>query len=118
MDNKDVIRLRHMLDACHEAVLYKKTWPASSPEQKRLLLHGMVRSLEIIGEAAGKVSTGTRALLPELPWPEIIAMRNWLIHAYFDINEETVLQTVDADLPFVVEALSRFLSDLCTPPIL
>jgi uncharacterized protein with HEPN domain len=67
--------------------------------------------LEIIGEAAVKVSDETRAMYSEIPWAEIVGMCHRLIHAYFDINVEIVWQTVSKDLPPLVVMLTSALSD-------
>ena len=53
-----------------------------------MLLFALVRAIEIIGEAASTVSAETRAAVPSVPWTRISAMRNRLIHAYFDIDHE------------------------------
>jgi uncharacterized protein with HEPN domain len=54
-------------------------------DSDELLLFGGVRALEIVGEAAGRVSEDTRAMMPGVPWSMMSAMRNRLIHAYFDV---------------------------------
>ncbi len=56
----------------------------------RLHQNAVIRSLEVIGEAAGKVSSPTRAALPEIPWREITAMRHRLIHGYGDVRLDLV----------------------------
>lgn len=50
--------------------------------------------MEILGEAAGKVSQQTKNRFPELPWKQMIGMRNRLIHAYFDVDHDVVWKTV------------------------
>jgi uncharacterized protein with HEPN domain len=49
-------------------------------ESDQMLLFAVVRAIEVLGEAAGKVSEETRSACPEIPWPEITRMRNRLIH--------------------------------------
>jgi uncharacterized protein with HEPN domain len=53
-----------------------------------MLVFALMRAVEVIGEAASKVSPETRTATPSVPWSAIIAMRNRLIHAYFDINHD------------------------------
>lgn len=65
----------------------------------------VVHHLQIIGEAARKLSENFRARIPEVPWPQIIAMRNILVHDYFGINLDTVWDTVQTDLPVLRERL-------------
>ncbi len=77
-------------------------------ESDRLLQAAAQRFLEVIGEAASRVSEPTRSLLPGVPWREIIAMRNRLIHGYSSVDNDIVWETIKADLPAIVDALSRF----------
>lgn len=64
-----------------------------------MLLFALVRAIEIIGEAAAKVSSTTRDAHPDIPWKAIIAMRNRLIHAYFDINTDILWVAVTQEVP-------------------
>ena len=74
-----------------------------------MLLLSLVKALEMIGEAASKVTVETRESFPEIPWSEIVAMRNRLIHVYFDINVDIVWQTVIDDLPALESKLQALL---------
>ena len=65
----------------------------------------ILKSIEIIGEAASRVSAGTKEAHPEIPWREIIGMRNRLVHAYFDVNLIRVWDTVQEDLPALIAQL-------------
>ncbi len=67
----------------------------------------VVRQLEIIGEACGHVSRATRHAYPEIPWGEVIATRNVLIHEYFGVDPETVWMTIQEDLPVLEERLAN-----------
>jgi uncharacterized protein with HEPN domain len=58
--------------------------------------------LEIIGEAARRVSQQTRDAHPEIPWEQMIGLRNRLIHEYFRVNLATVWDTVQNDLPRLI----------------
>ena len=72
----------------------------------------VVRALEIIGEAARQVPSAMRARYREIPWEDIIGMRNKLIHDYFGVDLEVVWRTVREDLPPLREAVARMLEDL------
>lgn len=65
----------------------------------RKLKHALVRLLEIIGEAANGMSSSIKEEHPDIPWKEMIGMRNRLIHGYFDVDIDTVWQTVSKDIP-------------------
>lgn len=70
-----------------------------------MLLFALVRAVEIIGEAAGKVSPEAQAELPQVPWPALIGMRNRLIHAYFDVDRDILWATVTLSLPELLSQL-------------
>lgn len=68
-----------------------------------------IRRLEIIGEAARRISDETQAAFPHLPWREMIGMRNIMIHEYDDIDLDTVFKTVQKDLPPLIKSLEEIL---------
>lgn len=70
----------------------------------------VVKLNEIVGEAATGVSTETRSRSPEVPWPDIIGMRNRLIHAYYDIDLDRVWDTLKDDLPPLELQLTKFIA--------
>ena len=67
----------------------------------------IVHNLQILGEAAAKVSTIQQAEYPDLPWPKMIGMRNVLVHNYFNIDLDIVWQVVENELPSLQEKISR-----------
>ena len=99
MSESDVVRLRHMLDAARDAVQFGAGRNSGDLGRDRVLALALVRCIEIIGEAASKVSPEIRAKFPEVPWADIIGMRNRLIHAYFEVDLSRVCDTLTADLP-------------------
>lgn len=70
-----------------------------------MLLLALTRAVEIVGKAAAQVSEAGRGELPAVPWPQIIGMRNRLIHAYFDINRNILWDTVLLALPTLLQQL-------------
>lgn len=71
----------------------------------------MTRLLEIVGEAAARVTEETRQRIPSIPWPSIVGLRNRLIHGYDSVDFDVLWATVRDDLPFLIAALSRELQD-------
>ncbi|MBI5488647.1 MAG: DUF86 domain-containing protein [Deltaproteobacteria bacterium] len=106
----DLVRVRHMLDAAREAVSFARDRSRADLDRDRMLTLSLVKSIEIIGEAASKVADETRHQHPAIPWAEIVGMRNRLIHAYFDIDLDRVWDTVVADLPPVAAELERIVA--------
>jgi uncharacterized protein with HEPN domain len=74
-------------------------------------IDSVLRNLEIIGEAARHVPTEIRARYPELPWAEMLTMRNIVIHEYHGVNLSIIWQTVKEDLPELVSPLKRMLQE-------
>lgn len=109
MQKHDLIRLRHMLDAARESIHFTRNKTKSSLDTDRKLVLALIKSIEIIGEAAAHVTKEGREQTPQIPWPSIISMRNRLIHAYFDINLDIVWQTINEDLPPLVIELEKIL---------
>ncbi len=75
----------------------------------RVLALALERGLELIGEAARRVSEATQARYPQVPWREIIGQRNILAHRYGEIDHAMLLETVVRDLPSLVAELERVL---------
>jgi uncharacterized protein with HEPN domain len=107
MPNDDLVRMRHMLDAAQEALSFAQGRARSDLDRNRMLTLSLVKSIEIIGEAAAQVSPDTRQQYPDIPWASIVAMRNRLIHAYFDIDRDRVWETVTDDLPPLIAELEK-----------
>jgi uncharacterized protein with HEPN domain len=99
MRKDDRVRLQHMLDAANEALTFIQGKIRADLDNDRMLVLSLVRELEIIGEAASKVSADTRSQNTLIPWEDITGMRNRLIHAYFDVDLDVVWNTVTKDLP-------------------
>lgn len=75
-------------------------------------VNAVVRSLEVIGEATGKIPTDIRMRYPDVPWDEIIGMRNRLIHEYFGVDLDIVWQTIQDDLAALKTAITTMLNEL------
>jgi uncharacterized protein with HEPN domain len=110
MRQEDDIRLRHMLDAVREALSFAEGKNRGELDDNRMLVLAILKDMEILGEAANKVSPETREKHPNIPWKDIIATRNRLIHGYFDINNDTIWQTLKQDLPNLKKHLEEILS--------
>jgi uncharacterized protein with HEPN domain len=65
------------------------------------------RALEIIGEAAGRVSQPFRVAHPEIPWARIVGLRNVIVHEYGDVNYDIIWRIATRDVPALIEALER-----------
>lgn len=99
---RDDASLLDILIAARAAVGFVEgiTWEAFA--QSELHQSAVMRPLEIIGEAARRVTQDTQVAHPEIPWNQMIGMRNRLIHEYLRVNLRTVWQTVQDDLPSLI----------------
>ncbi len=98
----DAARLRHMLDAAKKALALTAGKTRHEIEGDEIGQLALARLLEIVGEAAGKVSTHFQQQHPEIPWPAMGGLRNRLAHAYFDVDLDVLLDIVANDLPVLV----------------
>ena len=111
MNKDDLIRVRHMLDAAREALSFAKNKKRKDLDSDRMLALSLVKEIEIVGEAAANITKETKDKYLEIPWPNIVAMRNRLIHAYFDIDYDRVWDTVSDDLPNLISTLVRIIPE-------
>ncbi|MCD4685862.1 MAG: DUF86 domain-containing protein [Anaerolineae bacterium] len=111
MNESDQVRLRHMLDAAREVVTFTidETRVALGNDIK--LVRALSMSIGIIGEAASHVSQDERDKQPQIPWRQIIGMRNFLIHAYFKIDLEILWNTATQAIPALIEQLEQLLPE-------
>lgn len=80
-------------------------------DRDRMLLFAVVRAIEVIGEAASRVSDETRAANPAIPWSAIVGMRNRLVHGYFDIDTEIVWKTATGELADLLPRLRALIGN-------
>lgn len=89
-----------MLDAAKTICQHIAHKTAADLDKDRLLL---------IGEAANAVSAQSQTKILDIPWREVIGMRNQLIHGYFDISSQIIWSTVTKDIPRLIIALEKVL---------
>jgi uncharacterized protein with HEPN domain len=99
-----------MLDAAHRVLRYAHGRTRADLDTDELLVDGLVRCIEIIGEAASRVTPERREREPGIPWPAIISMRRRVVHEYFRANLDVVWQTVTDDVPRLIPELERALA--------
>jgi uncharacterized protein with HEPN domain len=104
------VRLRHMLDHAREAVTMTRGSARADLDTDRRLNLALVRLLEIVGEAAARVPAEQCILHPDIPWPEIVGLRNRLIHGYDSVDFDILWQIVTEDLPPLIAALEKTLA--------
>ncbi|MCX6669693.1 MAG: DUF86 domain-containing protein [Methanothrix sp.] len=103
------IPLHQMLDHAREAIILSKGESLEDLADDRVLGLAIVRLMEIVGEAANRVPKEERSKHPEIPWTQIISLRNRLIHGYDAIDYEILWHILNHDLPELVISLERTL---------
>lgn len=107
MQFEDRVRLQHMVEAAQSALEFIAGRKRADLDSDRMLRFALVRAIEIIGEAASKVSDDTQSALDGIPWKAIIGMRNRLVHAYFDIDLDILWVAASKEIPAVLSQLQK-----------
>lgn len=111
MARDELLYLRHILDAVRTVEEYLQGVSEEQFNNTRLLQDGVIRQIEIIGEATRHVSKDIRRTYPEIPWQDVAGMRDKLIHDYFGVDLEKVWLTAQEDLPVLKKQVTDILKD-------
>ena len=103
-------RLLDMLEAIECIERYAASGRAAF-EKDELTQVWIVHHLQILGEAAARLGHEFHERHADIPWPQIVAMRNILVHDYFGVDHEEVWRAVEQDLPGLKQALNELLHD-------
>jgi len=112
MPKHDLVRIRHILDAAREALSFTLGKTRLDLNTNRMLVLSLVKEIEIIGEAAGKVTEETKNKYKTIPWLDMIDMRNHLIHVYFEVDLDILWDTVVSDIPPLIKSLDKIVPPL------
>lgn len=111
MPRDERVYLRHMADALLRVNEYVAGVSEVEFRQRRMVQSAVVRELEIIGEATRNLSADFRTANAEIDWAAVMAMRNRLIHAYFDVDLSVVWEVIHDDLPKLAAFVQRILGE-------
>jgi uncharacterized protein with HEPN domain len=111
MRSEDRVRVLHMIEAAEEVSAFVAGRQRPDLDSDRMLLFAVVRAVEVIGEAAGKLSEEARVAATTVPWSAVVSMRNRLVHAYFDIDRDIVWRTATEEIPALLPALRALLKE-------
>ena len=111
MSRHDVrVTLKQMRDHAQEAIELVAARNRSDLDNDRMLELSLTRLLEIVGEAANRVPREQRTTYSAIPWPDIIGIRNRMIHGYDHVDLDVVWRTIHDDLPPLVRELDQILA--------
>jgi len=104
--------LKDILDAIRKIENYTKAISFDDFVENELITDGVVRNLEVIGEAVKNIPEDVKDKKPEVEWKKIAGLRDILIHDYFGIDEDIVWDTVKNKLPELKEKINELLSEI------
>jgi len=110
MNDLDRTRLQHMLDSARVVAQLTQEHDQADLDHDSLLVGGIAWYIGVIGEAASKVSKELQDATPQIPWPQIIGMRNRLVHGYFDIKLDRLWLTAVESIPVLINELELLLA--------
>jgi uncharacterized protein with HEPN domain len=105
MKKDDTVYMKHILDAIHRVEEYTQNIEYKDFIENHLIQDGVIRQIEIIGEAVKRLSNEIKEKYTDVPWKDIVGMRNKLIHNYFGVDVDAVWETVKKDIPVLKKKL-------------
>jgi len=112
MKRDDQVYLQHILDATARIDEYLGSIDEDAFRRQYLVQDGVIRQLEIIGEATKQLSSDLRNAYPDIPWQDIAGMRDKLIHQYFGVDLGAVWLTTRDDIPILRKEVAEILHEL------
>ncbi|MCC7206747.1 MAG: DUF86 domain-containing protein [Anaerolineae bacterium] len=110
MNEQDRNWLQDMLDVSRRALRHVSGRTRPMLDTDELFADGLIRTVQLIGEAANRISPETRQALPQIPWRLIIGMRNRIVHDYGNVNFDIVWKTATVQIPQLIVELEAILS--------
>ena len=104
--------LNDIIDSIADIKEFTAGMTSESFSADKKTIKAVVRSLEVIGEAASKFPQHVRDRYPEISWQEIVGMRNLLIHEYFGVDLDIVWQTIEEDLEPLENAVKKIIAEM------
>ncbi|MFC1770744.1 DUF86 domain-containing protein [Candidatus Margulisiibacteriota bacterium] len=108
----DKVRLQHILDAIKEIESYTQGVDEEKFISLSMMKYACIKLLEIIGEAASRLTPSLKSKYTDIRWAEIVGLRNILIHEYFGVNEKVVWEIIETDLPSLKIFILKVLKDI------
>jgi uncharacterized protein with HEPN domain len=107
----DRVFIAQMIEAAEAALEFCDGETREQFLDDRLVAFAVVRAIQLVGQAARGVSIEVQDARPEIPWRQMIGMRNVVVHDYADVDLTLVWKTVHDDLPGLIERLQAVLAE-------
>ena len=108
---RDKTRLEHILEAIERLEKYAGSLSREELEADVLRYYGIVKNIEIIGEAANMLTSLFKETHPEVEWRPISNMRNFLVHEYFQVDNDTVWAVIHGDIVELKKHILKYLAE-------
>lgn len=109
--SRDKSRLEDILKSIDNVRQYVENVTFEQFVSDTMRYYAIIKNVEIVGEAANMLTRHFQQLHPELPWRQIVGMRNVLVHGYANISDRQLWQTVNEDLPPMKQIINRYLAE-------
>ena len=109
---RDPSRLRHMVDSINNVNRYMEGKTESDLISNSMLFFAVVKNIEIVGEAAYKLTLEFKEEHPSTPWRQIVAMRHILVHGYYQVSASEIYNVYKNDLPTLLSQISSYLKEI------
>lgn len=109
---RDPLRIKHMLDAIHNVNMYMKGRSEDDLVNNSMLFYAVVKNIEIIGEAAYKLTNDFKESHPDTSWRQIVSMRHILVHGYYQVTADEIFNVYQQDLPILLQQLSSYFDEM------
>jgi uncharacterized protein with HEPN domain len=107
----DGVSVQQMLEAARTATTFMRDKSRRDLDRDEMLSLAIVRLLEVLGEAARRISAPYRDRTPQIPWRQIIGTRDRLVHTYDEINHDILVAIVKDELPELIAELEKLIED-------
>ena len=109
MEKNDEKRLSDMLQAAKDALGFLQDKTREDLDKDKPLTLSLLKSLEMIGEAASRVSKECQMGCEPIPWDNVIDLKQQVVHTYWDIDRDWIWKTVTDELPPIIDALEQLI---------
>ena len=109
---RDIERLQHILQAADVLINYKDHHTLEEAQTDPVVYYGLVKHVEIIGEAVYKLTLDYRAKHNEVNWDDIERMRHVLVHGYYKIRPKQLWETIVVDIPALKQIIAKLIEEL------
>lgn len=112
MAKSDIIYIYHIRDSIVKVIDYTNSVEETGFKSNPMMQDAVIRQIEVIGEASSKLSKIFRDKYNQIPWKNIVGMRNKLIHDYFGVDISAVWETVKNDIPLLKKEIDSLITNL------